>query len=76
MNTESYINESTKEIPEQLAHFVRACQTRERDLALFRDVDGHLCVRLHNATRCIDGFNFPYQAYLITHLMDNCGSFR
>lgn len=66
---------ATVPVPAQLASFVEACRAKAPSLELFQS-QGNLFVRLGRSTRCLTGYSFPYQAYLITNLMDVCGAFR
>lgn len=57
-----------------LTEFVEECKKVESRLELRKECDV-LCACIGGKSIAVEGYNFPYQAYLITILMKDCGSF-
>jgi hypothetical protein len=57
-----------------LNEFVAECQKVDSRLVV-KKVYGVNCAVIGDRSVCIEGYNFPYQAHLITNLMSECGSF-
>lgn len=58
-----------------LNEFVAECQKVDSRLELKKDC-GVLCAYIGEESVAVEGYHFPYQAYLITNLMKDCGSFE
>lgn len=57
-----------------LYEFVDECKKVESRLVLKNEC-GVLCAYIGGKSVAVGGYNFPYQAYLITNLMNEVGSF-
>ena len=58
-----------------LTEFVNECNKVESRLELKTEC-GVLRAYIGEKSVAVDGYNFPYQAHLITNLMEECGSFN
>lgn len=58
-----------------LEQFIAECQKIDSRLQL-TTAYGHMAVAIDDDTQVIAGYNFPWQAKLITGLMERNGSFR
>lgn len=58
-----------------LTEFVAECQKVDSRLEL-KKVDGNTAVVIGNNYVVVEGYNFPFQAHIITNLMKECGSFE
>lgn len=58
-----------------LTEFVDECKKVDNRLELKTEY-GLLCAYIGDKSVAVDGYNFPYQAHLITNLMSECGSFK
>jgi len=58
-----------------LIEFVNECMKVDSRLTLTNE-SGVLCAYIGDKSVVLDGYNFPYQAHLITNLMAECGSFK
>ena len=58
-----------------LIEFVNECMNVDSRLTLTNE-SGVLCACIGDKSVAVDGYNFPYQANLITNLMAECGSFK
>ena len=58
-----------------LTEFVDECKKVESRLELKKEC-GVLCAFIGDKSVAVGGYNFPYQAHLITNLMTECGSFE
>ena len=57
-----------------LLEFVKECMNVDSRLKLANEC-GVLCAYIGEKSVVVEGYNFPYQAHLITNLMEECGSF-
>lgn len=58
-----------------LTEFVAECQKVDSRIELTK-VDGNTAVVIGNNYDVVEGYNFPFQAHIITNLMKECGSFE
>lgn len=58
-----------------LTEFVAECQKVDSRIELTK-VDGNTAVVIGNNYVVVEGYNFPFQAHIITNLMKECGSFE
>lgn len=58
-----------------LNEFVAECQKVDSRIELTK-VDGNTAVVIGNNYVVVEGYNFPFQAHIITNLMKECGSFE
>lgn len=58
-----------------LTEFVAECQKVDSRIEL-KKVDGNTAVVIGNNYVVVEGYNFPFQAHIITNLMKECGSFE
>lgn len=58
-----------------LNEFVAECQKVDSRIEL-KKVDGNTAVVIGNNYVVVEGYNFPFQAHIITNLMKECGSFE
>ena len=58
-----------------LLEFVKECMNVDSRLKLANEC-GVLCAYIGDKSVAVEGYNFPYQAHLITNLMEECGSFK
>ncbi|MBR6892517.1 MAG: hypothetical protein IKN15_04710 [Bacteroidaceae bacterium] len=58
-----------------LTEFVAECQKVDSRIELTK-VDGNKAVVIGNNYVVVEGYNFPFQAHIITNLMKECGSFE
>lgn len=62
---------------EQLVNFVDECKRIDSRLELYTSEYGHVSIRIQGKEGiCLAGYNFPYQAHLITNYMKDNGCFR
>ena len=70
-----YRNLNKRGIKMGLLEFVNECMNVDSRLKLTNEC-GVLCAYIGEKSVVVDGYNFPYQAHLITNLMEECGSFK
>lgn len=58
-----------------LNEFVAECQKVDSRIELTK-VDGNTAVVIGNNYVVVEGYNFPFQAHIITNLMKECGLFE
>ena len=58
-----------------LDEFVAECQKIDSRITL-QKVYGNTAVVIGNDYVVVEGYNFPFQAHIITNLMKACGSFE
>lgn len=58
-----------------LNEFVAECQKVDSRIEL-KKVDGNTAVVIGINYVVVEGYNFPFQAHIITNLMKECGSFE
>lgn len=58
-----------------LPEFALACKKVDSRLEI-GSIDNVVCAYIGGKSVAIEGYNFPYQAFLITNLMNECGAFE